>query len=397
MAKEESPEEVEEEVAEEVEETAEQEESSEPVEAEAEAAPPEKKKKDPAAKWTQRILIACVFMFVWYLIGDRYTPYTSQGRVRGFVVEITPQVSGIISEVNVDLNERVEKDQVLVQIQKSDYELAVREAEAALEQAGQDVGANTADVSSATAQVVEAKAKLDLDRSQLDRISRAVKTGAVSQSEADTAQAQVELSVAKLRNAEGALEEAKQRMGAAGQDNSKIKSAQAALADAQLDLSRTTLLAPGDGGVTNARIEAGQYASAGQPLMNFLSTRTVWVEAYLRENSLGRIAEGNKVDIVLDVAPGRIFEGTVGSVGFGVEWGDVDDPSNLPKISAPRDWLRDPQRFPVVIHFTDPDALIGLRREGGQADVIVYNTENPILKGLARFWIRLVSWFTYVS
>lgn len=371
---------------------------SEPQADDAEAMPEAKRKPkaDAATRWTRRVIGLCLVCFVWYLIGDRYTPYTSQARVRGYVVPVVPQVSGVITEVAVGLNEPVKAGQVLAKIAVEDYDLAVANAKAALEQAGQDVGANTADVASATAAVAEARAALELSESQVVRIEKAYESAAVSEADVDKARANVDLSKAQLANAEGALEQAKQRMGQAGAGNPKLKSAQAALEDAQLDLSRTVLRAPRDGGVTNVRIEQGQYANVGQPLMTFIGSDTAWIEAYMRENSLGRVKPGDTVDIVLDIQPGKIFKGTVQSTGYGVSWGNADDASKLPKISAPRDWLRDPQRFPVVISF-DIEEARGLLREGGQADVVIYTSDNGLFNVVGRMWIRLISWLSYAQ
>ena len=117
----------------------------------------------------------------------------------------------------------------------------------------------------------------------------------------------------------------------------------------------------------------------------------------MRENSIGRLKPGDKVDIVLDSGPGRVFKGTIQSVGFGVDWGNVDNAGNLPSISAPRDWLRDPQRFPVIIS-VDHEQFQGkgLLREGGQADVVVFTSKNPLFNLIGKSWIRLISWFSYV-
>lgn len=357
--------------------------------------PAEGKKKDPAAKWTKRILILCILFFIWYVIGDRYTPYTGQARVRGFVVPIVPEVSGVLTEVNVGLNERVEQGHVLARISAKDYELAVANAEAALEQAGQQAGASTAEVARATAALAEAKAQYEIDKRQGERVLKAARAGAVSKTDMDRAESMIERGKAQVKTAEAKLEQAKQQLGGEGSDNSGIRAAQAALEDAQLDLKRTVLRAPSDGGVTNVRVDAGQYAAAGQPLMTFISVRTVWVEAYMRENSIGRVKEGDTVSLVLDSTPGRVFEGKVESVGFGVDWGDVDNAGNLPKISAPRDWLRDPQRFPVIISI-DRENARGKLREGGQADVVIYTSKNPLFNLIGKGWIRLVSWFSYV-
>ncbi|MBK1828903.1 HlyD family secretion protein [Haloferula rosea] len=355
-----------------------------------------KKKADAATRWTRRVLVVCIVAFIWYLIGDRYTPYTGQARVRGYVVPIVPQVSGEVIEVAVGLNSPVKAGEVLAKILSKDYELAVRNAEASLERAGQDMGASTADVGSATAAVAEARAALDLSKSQLVRIEKAFESAAVSEADLDKARSNVDLSKAQLENAEQALEQAKQNLGQEGEENPRLVAAQAALEDAQLDLQRTVLRAPRDGGVTNVRIEKGQYANVGQPLMTFIGSDEAWIEAYMRENSIGRVKPGDTVDIVLDVKPGRIFKGTVQSTGYGVDWGDVDNAGVLPKIKGSKDWLRDPQRFPVVISF-DKEEARGLLREGGQADVVIYTSDNVILNAVGGLWIRLVSWFSYVQ
>ena len=190
------------------------------------------------------------------------------------------------------------------------------------------------------------------------------------------------------------LEVSRSQLGSSGASNPRIRSAAADLAKARLDLAHATIRAPTDGGVTNVRVEIGRFASAGAPLMTFISSSEVWVEAYLRENAIGNVAAGDRVEIALDVAPGRVFQGTVASSGFGVEWGRAAEAGTLPSISNPSDWLREPQRFPVVIRFAD-DGSVGLRREGGQADVIIYTQGSTLLRPLGWLWIRVMSLLSY--
>ena len=355
----------------------------------------EKKAKDPAAVWTKRVLISCVVFFVWYLLADHFTPYTSLARVRGYVIPVVPEVSGVINEVTVGINEPVEGGDVLVVIAKEDYELAVEEAQAALEKAGQNVGASTADVQAATAKVAEAKADLEFQSRRAERVIKAEKTGGVSKQQADEARSSLTLAETRVANAEANLQQARKSLGEVAAENVYNRSAHAAIEDAQHDLARTVIKPPGSGGVTNMQLDSGQYAKAGQPLMTFVSDKAVWIEAHLRENSLGRIKPGDPVDVILDVAPGRIFKGTVESIGYGVDWGGSNSAAELPSISGSKDWLRDPQRFPVIISFVD-DSTRGLRREGGQADIMVYTSKNPLLNGVGKVWMRLVSITTYV-
>jgi multidrug resistance efflux pump len=120
------------------------------------------------------------------------------------------------------------------------------------------------------------------------------------------------------------------------------------------------------------------------------------VEAYLRENALGNVKPGDEADLVLDIAPGRVFRGVVASTGLGVDWGRATKAGSLPQISNPSDWLREPQRFPVVIRFADDEAK-GLRREGGQADVIIYTQGSRALRPLGWLWIRVTSLLSYLN
>ncbi len=98
-------------------------------------------KPDPVRRLTRIVLGDCVVLFVWYVLADRFTPWTDQARVQGFIVPITPKVSGRVISVDVELNQPVKADQVVARIDPNDYQLALRRAASDLEQAGQEVGA----------------------------------------------------------------------------------------------------------------------------------------------------------------------------------------------------------------------------------------------------------------
>ena len=129
--------------------------------------------------------------------------------------------------------------------------------------------------------------------------------------------------------------------------------------------------------------------------MTFISVDEIWVQANLRENSVANVKAGNSVDISLDVAPGKIFKGTVSSVGFAVKQQSGGAVGDLEKIEGDSGWLRDAQRFPVIINFADDDSK-GYRRLGGQADVQIYTGGNWIINALGWIWIRVLSWLSYI-
>ena len=120
-----------------------------------------------------------------------------------------------------------------------------------------------------------------------------------------------------------------------------------------------------------------------------------WQISHLPLDMGGFVLAGNRVVFTLDVAPGRVFEGTVRSVGFGVDAGSTMNPGGLPSIKGSQGWLRDPQRFPVIIGLND-DQATGLRRIGGQADVVVYTDGNFLFNSIAWFHLRVRSLLSYV-
>ena len=350
---------------------------------------------DPVRKITKYVLIVVAILFVWYVVSDRIAPWTDQARVQAYVIPIVPQVSGRVVEVNVVKDQVVEPGDVLLEIDSSDYQLAVETAEAALELAGQEIGAGTATVTTAQAGLVVALTNLEHAETQSARVFELEKKQVMSKAEGDKARAVVKQAKAQVDSARAELEKARQALGVKGEANPRIRSAIADLKKAQLDLSRTTILAPSKGGITNLQVEQGYYASAGAPLMTFIEFDNVWIQANMRENNIANIEQGDAVDIVLDVAPGKVFRGRVSSVGFAVDSASTGEVGGLASVESKSGWLRDAQRFPVIISFDD-DSASGLRRLGGQADVLVYTSNNWIINPLGWLHIRLLSWLSYV-
>ncbi len=352
-------------------------------------------KQDPVRKISRYVLYTVLFLFVWYVFADRLAPWTDQARVQTYVIPIVSQVSGRVTEVAVTQDQIVHPGDVLFRIDSADYELAVENAESALEIAGQEIGAGTASVTSAQAGVVLAETQLEHVKTQSARVFELEEQQVFSVSEGDKARAAVKAAEAELVNAQAALDKAKQALGKKGKENPRLRAALAALKKAQLDLSRTTTVAPSLGGITNLQIDSGHYANAGTPVMTFIEADNVWIQADFRENSIANIKVGDSVDITLDVAPGRMFSGTVSSVGFAVDSSATGEAGELAKVSGRSGWLREAQRFPVIIKFDD-DSSRGLRRLGGQADVLVYTSGNWIINPLGWIWIRVLSWASYV-
>lgn len=352
---------------------------------------------DPVRKWTFIVLGAALILLVWHLISDRITPYTTQAKIHALIVPIAAQVSGNVTEVLVDDNKLVEAGEILFQIDRTQYQLAVETAEANLQTARQATGASSASVDVAEAGVVSAEAARLKARQDAERMQRIKEEdpGAISVRRIQSAEATLTVSEGQLRSAEANLERARQDLGESGENNARILQAQAALEQARVNLRHTTVAAPDRGLVTNVRVDRGNFASVGAPQMTFVATHNIWIQAEFTENNLGNIKAGDPVDVAFDALPGRIFSGRIRGISFGVA---IDDTplGSLPTIENDRQFLRDEQRFAVLVDFDITDRADARNlRVGAQASVIVYTGDSWLFNTVGSIYVQVTSVLSY--
>jgi multidrug resistance efflux pump len=352
--------------------------------------------KDPVRTWTIRILILSVVLLVGYLTADRLTPVSSQARVHTLVVPVAAEVSGTVVEVVVENNQSVQAGDVLFRVEDTRYRQAAASAAADLQSARQATGASEAAVEAAEAGVVSADARLVQAQQDAVRLRRIKQQdpGALSDRRLQQAEATLIVSQQQRAAAEASLEQAKQNLGNAGDENSRVQQALAGLERATLDLKRTTVVAPTQGVITDVRVNRGNFAAAGAPLMTFVSTDDIWVQADFTENNLGNVDRGDPVRLVFDLFPGRVFDGTVRAIGFGVQV-DSAPLGSLPTIDNNRQWLRDAQRFAVVIDFEMSAEEKRKLKVGAQVTAIVYATDSWFFNTLGALYIRIGSILSY--
>ena len=344
------------------------------------------------------ILALVVTLIILHLIGDRLTPYSDEARVHAFVVPITPEVAGIIEQVHVRDNQRVKRGQPLFTLGGEQYGIAIDKARADVdavlrEQKAQDAAIIVAEANLAIAETEQLKAAQDATRTA--RIYRE-DPGAISLRRVEFSTATYAEARSRIVAARAQIAQARAARGAAGADNDRLVAARSAFRRAELDRRRTSVTAPADGIITDLTVEAGRSASPGSPVMTLISVKDAWISANLTENNLGRMKVGDWAEIVLDVRPGEVLQGKVRSIGFGIAAGGKASPGALPEVQNSRDFLRPAQRFPVIIE-VEPGSVpnISNLREGGQAEVIVYTGDNPVLNALGRLYIRAMGILSY--
>lgn len=356
-----------------------------------------KEKKSPIKLITKIVLIVSLLFFVWYVLSERHTPYTDQARIKGLVTPVTSRVSGNIIDVRIKLHTNIKAGDTLFLIDPSPFKIAVLKAEANIDNAVQSVAASSSSVKSAAGKLGVAKAQLERAQRNWDRVQKVMRdnAGALSESDKDQAETALLQATEQVASSQANLDRSKQSLGDSGPDNPKIRAAIQDLEKAQLDLAFTAIIAPTDGVIESFDIDLGYFASAGQPLTTLISHSDVWIQADMKENNLSLLKVGDPVKYTFDIAPGHVYEGTIRSLGYGVTT-DQTNKGGLPSISNKNSWLRDPQRFPVIISFNKEALDVLPIRLGGQVDVVAYTGDNWILNSIASFRIKFNSWLSYV-
>jgi multidrug resistance efflux pump len=356
---------------------------------------------DPAKKGIKWVLLLIILSLVWYVLADRFTPYTQQARVGAFVIPVASEVAGRVIRVNVHNNQTVKAGDVVFEVDPAPYKIAVDRARADLETTRRQLGASTAGIASAQAALRAAQANETKARQENQRLEGLYREdpGTISVRVLDASRTSREAAISQTAAARAEVERAKETEGGGEDVNAKLRSAAGVLEKAELDLSNTQTRARSAGLITDLRTDVGQFAAAGSPVMTLITIQDIWITADMTENNLGLVRPDTPVSIVLDAVPGEVFEGHVRSVGYGISVGQPAPPGTLPGIQNSRDWLRPAQRFPVIIEFSEQsmNALLGSGniRAGGQAEVMAFPSPGNWLNPLGRMFLGMMSWLSY--
>jgi membrane fusion protein (multidrug efflux system) len=312
------------------------------------------------------VVLAAIVGGILYWLHARQFESTDDAFIDARTVSISPQVPGGIVEVPVTDNERLETGAVLVRIDDRDYRAALSQATAQVEQANASITnldaqieAQQARVSQAEQQVSEARAALEFAGQENERYQDLLRRGAGTQQRAQQASSDLQQRQGALSAAQANLTAAQKQVTVlqSQRDSAKaqLDAANAGQAQAQANLSRTTIAAPTAGRVTRISAAKGGYATTGQVLLMFVP-ETVWVTANFKETQLTHMRVNQPVDIRIDAFPGRLFRGHVDSLqaGSGTAF------SLLPAENATGNYVKVVQRIPVKIVFDEtPDVLLG--------------------------------------
>ncbi|NWK79314.1 HlyD family secretion protein [Aquitalea sp. LB_tupeE] len=250
------------------------------------------------------LIVVVAAVMVGRYLWDYYTnaPWTRDGHVRADVVQIAPDVSGLITEVRVHDNQLVKKGQVLFVIDHARYTLALKQAEAALVLQ--------------KAALAQAKREAARNHSLSDLVARE----------------NVEQSDARVQ-----------------QDEANVAAASAALDVARLNLQRTEVSSPVDGYLNDRTPRVGDYVSTGKPVLSMVDAHSFHVDGYFEETKLDRVQVNQPVEIQI-MGQSHKLRGHVQSIAAGIEDRDRSNGASLlPNVNPTFNWVRLAQRIPVRV------------------------------------------------
>ncbi|WP_305845075.1 HlyD family secretion protein [Photobacterium leiognathi] len=345
-------------------------------------------------RWMKSLIILFLIFLGYIIVADRHIPLTTESRVRGYVVQIAPEVSGNITSVEIKNNQKVTKGEVLFTIDPSKYELAVDRAKLALQQAKEQETSLVAQSKAAQANVATSKANYDNAHSEYNRINQLAAKKLVSISMRDNALAKDRSSLSTLHAAQQQLLSIQAQLGKKPDESTMVMSAKNALEQAELDLAHTKITAPSDGVITNLQLDVGTMASANHPMLTFIPTNSMWVSADFREKSTALINKDSVAYVAYDALPGQVFNFHIANLDFGVAAAQETPNGQLSAVEVNNRWVRDAQRVRVNLNSDTP--LPKQLFIGSRATVVIYPDNNPIWQTLASLQIHLASWLHYI-
>jgi membrane fusion protein (multidrug efflux system) len=291
-----------------------------------------------------------------YWTVGRFEISTDDAYVKADSTTVAPKISGYLSEVLVSDNQPVKAGQALARIDDRDLRTALDQASAEVAAAEATVNAKQASLDIQQSAIAAARATLDVDRANETfaeqnnkRYTNLATSGYAPVQTAQQTASAIAAAQATIVRDTAALDASVKQVDLL---RAELAEAKAALArdvavrhQAELNLSYATIVAPVDGVVGNRTLRVGQFVQAGTQLMAVVPVSDVYVIANYKETQLTDVHAGQRVDIEVDMFPGRTYHGHVDSLApaSGQEF------ALLPPDNATGNFTKVVQRIPVKI------------------------------------------------
>ncbi|MCB1110140.1 MAG: efflux RND transporter periplasmic adaptor subunit [Chlamydiia bacterium] len=300
------------------------------------------------------ILLIALAIFLYWLTVLRFEEYTDDAYVHGNLIEITPQVPGIVMSINVDDTDYVQEGQVLIELDKTDYQIAFEKSQNALGDTVRSVIQMYLKVDELEAELVQRDAALFKAEKDYQNRVNLVGIGGVSREEFEHVEANLVSAKAARQATDFMLQAAiAEVQNTTLRTHPLVLKAADQVKDAFVSLQRCSILAPSDGYVAMRTAQLGEYVEVSQPLLAVVPLNELWVNANYKEVQLSKVRIGQSVHLTSDLyGGGVVFHGKI----VGINPGTGNTFSILPPQNATGNWIKIVQRVPVRVSL-DPQQL----------------------------------------
>lgn len=352
----------------------------------------------PVNQWTlSTTVLGGIFLVSGLILLMNYNhPYTFTAQKAVISIPITPQVSGLVSEVTTKNNQLIKKGEVLFKLDPSRYRARVERLQADLVTEMHNISALNAQLAEARANTLEESAERDRLYKNYQRYQKGseAKVNPFSESDIDNARqnflaqdAVVKASLAKQSQIQSLLE------GVSNGEQSQIASLRAQLEEAQYNLEQTVIKAPSNGYATQVFIRPGSYAASLplRPVMVFIPEQKRQIVAQFRQNSLLRLKPGDNAEVVFNALPGQVFSGKLVSILPVVPGGAYQAQGELQSLTA----TPGTDGVLVIIELA-PDTDLKVLPDGVYAQVAIYSDHFTHVSIMRKVLLRMTSWMHYL-
>jgi membrane fusion protein (multidrug efflux system) len=313
---------------------------------------------------------------------------TDNAYVEADKVGVSTDVSGIVKDIDVTENQRVEAGQILYRLDPRQFQIALDSAKANLAQVALTIDAMKQDYRRMLSDVAAQQAQVALDQATYDRYAALLPTAAISKANYDQARFTLELDKNKLESLRQQAQVQLARL--AGNPDIPVAQhpqylqAKAQVDEAQRQLDHTVVNAPFAGVVTNVpSIAPGKYLQASMTAFYLVATDHIWVYSNPKETELTYVQPGQSVTVTVDTYPDAEWHGTIESISPAA----AQEFSLLPAQNTSGNWVKVVQRVPMRVRLDTSDKNRPALRAGMSVEVDV---DTGHQRGLPQFLAALV-------
>jgi len=320
---------------------------------------------------TALVVIAVLGIAGYKFIDSRQYETTDNAQIESSATPVLSRVAGYIANLDLKDYQSVTKGQLLLEIEDSEYKIAVQQAEADLATAKGDLNIALAQVNDISSDKIVAAAGVNVEdvnlekaKIEMERDRALFNEGSITRRQLDNSTSSYKIALNQVQTSKSKVNQINTQFGRANAQIEKARAnvavKEAMLESAKLKLSFTKVYSPATGRIGRTNLQERQYVQAGQQLFNVVSSQHFWIVANFKETQIAKMSIGQQVEVELDGYSNRKILGKIAE--FSIATGSKF--TLLPADNATGNFVKVTQRVPVKIEFSNEEEIKDILKSG---------------------------------